>query len=226
MQGGPGTSDPSRISYTNLSLNNLISLAYDVGGDQVSGEPWLRTERYDLQATLPADATKEQSRVMLQNLLAERFHLSLHRIKKTFDGYDLVQAKSGSKLRPGNALETTVLAGTPLHQVRVRMANGIATVTANQVTMSRFAQDLAIQVGYLTGTNAQRVAEKTGLDGEFSFTLQCARLGPAASAGPAGDPAPSLFDALERQLGLHLEKTKLELDVLVIDSAQRRPIEN
>ncbi len=243
MQGGPGTPDPGRITYTSLSLSSLVSFAYDVPGDRISGPPWLATQRFDIQAKVPNGATQEELRVMLQNLLAERFRLSFHRMKKEFQVYELLQAKSGAKLKPGTALDDGKptadgrggLAGSngfpvpPAHQTAQRSANGVAKMGANQVTMARFAQFLGIPAGFLSSGNTPeiaRVTDKTGLEGEFSFTLEYEWPGPKPPDADPGDLAPDLLTALQQQLGLRLNKTKQELDVLVIDRAEKTPAEN
>ena len=98
-QGGPGTPDPGRVTYTNVALKNLITMAYDVKPYQVTGPDWLETERFDIQAKLPQGATKEQANMMMQNLLAERFKLSFHKVTKEFPLYELVVGKNGPKLK-------------------------------------------------------------------------------------------------------------------------------
>ena len=97
--GGPGTSDPGRIRYNFMSLKTLLMNAYDVKGFQISGPTWLDSERFDIQATMPPETTKEQLRVMLQNLLAERFALKVHHETKELPMYSLVVAKSGPKMK-------------------------------------------------------------------------------------------------------------------------------
>jgi uncharacterized protein (TIGR03435 family) len=96
--GGPGTKDPGRIHYPFMSLKNLLMSAYDVKNFQISGPPWLDTERFDITATMPPETTKEQFRVMLQNLLAERFKLTIHRETKDLPMYSLLVAKGGPKM--------------------------------------------------------------------------------------------------------------------------------
>src|SRR5262249_52493741 len=93
--GGPGTKDPRRINYPFMSLKQLLTIAYDVKNHQISGPSWLDTERFDITATMPPDTTKEQFRIMLQNLLAERFKMTVHREKKELPMYSLVVAKTG-----------------------------------------------------------------------------------------------------------------------------------
>ena len=78
MRGGPGTPDPGQLTYTNVSLKNVLTNAYGVKGYQINGPKWLDSERFDITAKIPKGATKEQFKLMLQNLLAERFKLTLH----------------------------------------------------------------------------------------------------------------------------------------------------
>src|SRR4051812_689501 len=78
MRGGPGTSDPGQITYTNVMLMSVLLRAYDVKTYQVTGPDWLSSRRYDITAKIPPGATKEQFNRMLQGLLVDRFHLALH----------------------------------------------------------------------------------------------------------------------------------------------------
>ena len=95
--GGPGSNDPGRIHYPYMSLKNILMNAYDVKNFQIVGPGWLDTERFDITATMPPATTKEQFRVMLQNLLAERFKMTVHRETKELPMYSLVVAKGGRK---------------------------------------------------------------------------------------------------------------------------------
>ena len=97
--GGPGTNDPGRIHYPFTNLKTLLQNAYDVKDFQISGPEWLATERFDIQATMPPETTKEQFRVMLQNLLAERFKMTVHRETKELPMYSMIVAKNGPKLK-------------------------------------------------------------------------------------------------------------------------------
>ncbi len=99
MRGGPGTPDPGQITYSNVTLKNVIMNAYDVKSYQVSGPPWLDSERYDIVAKIPKDTTKEQFRIMLQNMLTERFKLTLHHSSKEVPMYALVVGKGGPKMK-------------------------------------------------------------------------------------------------------------------------------
>ena len=98
-RGGPGTADPSQVAYTNLRLKDLLLTAYGVKGYQIAGPEWLETERYDVIAKIPPGAPKEQFPLMLQDLLVERFKISLHHETKDLPLYELGVAKSGPKLK-------------------------------------------------------------------------------------------------------------------------------
>lgn len=254
MRGGPGTPDPGRLDYRNAALKLVIQIAYDVEPDQVSGPAWLSSARFDIQATLPQGATKQQFREMLQNLLTERFHLAFHREKKDFSVYELQIAKSGPKLRRpepnddaapsssggrgGGAVDKEGFPLPPLHQTAQRTVNGVAQMAGNQITLEAFAQFLRFPMSTIDGpgigVNASRVIDKTGLEGEYDIHLQYQWPRPAgfAPGAPPGQPddtpdgAPTIFNALQQQLGLRLEKTRQSLDVLIVDQVERTPVEN
>lgn len=99
MSGGPGTPDPGQLTYTNVTLKNVLMNAYGVKGYQISGPKWLESERFDIVAKIPTGTTKEDFKLMLQNLLAERFKLTLHHETKELPMYSLVVGKGGSKLK-------------------------------------------------------------------------------------------------------------------------------
>jgi len=101
--GGPGTPDPGQATFTNLTQRLLLAKAYGVQEYQISGPSLLDSERYEIVVKVPKGATKEQFMVMLQNLLAERFKLTLHRETKVLPLYALVVAKNGPKLKESAA---------------------------------------------------------------------------------------------------------------------------
>ena len=103
-RGGPGSGDPGRVNYSFSRIRDLIVDAYDVKFYQISGGPdWLDSQRFDILAKVPEGTTKEQERVMLQNLLADRFKLTIHRETKELPMYALTVGPKGPKLK-----ETTV----------------------------------------------------------------------------------------------------------------------
>jgi uncharacterized protein (TIGR03435 family) len=256
--GGPGTSDPGQVTYTNLTLKNLLTTAYGVKIYQISGPSWLDTERYDIIAKMPPETTKGDFALMRQNLLAERFKLTLHHETKDLPVYELVVAKSGSKLKPWvedpNAPLPPVLATPPpigkdglgsvppgATRMSISMTNGVQRLrmTSSRQSLPRLADMLANQLG-------RPVIDKTGLTGDYDYTLEFSPEGlgggmlaglppplpPPGGGGPpeptstADQDSPGLLAAVQEQLGLKLESKKGPLDLLVIDHAEKTPTEN
>ena len=255
MRGGPGTDDPTRISYSAVSMQGLLMLAYDLPMDQISGPSWLSTERYSIDAKVPPGTTREQLRGMLQHLLAERFHLTAHSVKQDFEAYEMTVAKGGLKMkesvvnpngptgREPNGMPTIVpltfkegfpvLApgNTPASwgiDVKERML-----YTARQEDMVWMVRTLQNAIG-----RGVRIVDKTGLTGKYDFHVQWALPsnsgGTAAQNLPAGadyldsiaEPAPDVITAAREQLGLALTKAKVAMNVLVIDHVDKIPVEN
>ena len=125
FRGGPGSNDPGRIDYVGVTLKMLLKRAYDVSADQIVGPDWLDTERYDIVAKLPTGTGREQLPLMLQELLAERFQISLHRETKTLAVYSLTVAKNGPKLQPAEKL--------PEYNLPVDVAERAYDVAADQI---------------------------------------------------------------------------------------------
>jgi uncharacterized protein (TIGR03435 family) len=100
MRGGSGTDDPGQFTAPSVSLGTLLETAYGVRFDQISGPDWLMSEQYSISAKIPPNVTKDQFHLMLQNLLAERFHLTLHHGTKDFPAYELLVANGGPKMKP------------------------------------------------------------------------------------------------------------------------------
>jgi bla regulator protein BlaR1 len=191
---------------TNASLHMMIQNAYNLRPFQVVGGPsWLNVDRFDINAKATG-ATPEQVRLMLQRLLAERFKLAVHRETRELPLYSLVVAKGGPKLS-ASKVDTTEINGNPAD-------DGTTEVKFQKVPMSMLARTLARMLQH-------QVSDGTGLTGEYDFTLRWVpdQLG-------AEEPGPSVFTALQEQLGLKLESHKGPVEVLVIDHVERTPIEN
>jgi len=253
IKGGPGTDDPTRMTFTWVQVRRLLMTAFAVPIDQLSGSDWVMGQdaRFDIAAVVPAGATKEQANEMLINLLKERFHMTYHSEKKEFDLYALVLAKGGSKLKdaapadgplpdppqPGTRAVAAPLdrdgfpqlpAGRPGSQGRG--ANGVTRETYRMATPQMLLNMIQFEL------RPSRTVDKTGLTGKYDFTLAYSNMG---LTGPMGrslsatpgeadlpDSAPDLFTALEKQLGLKLEKSKTQLDMIVIDHMDKQPTEN
>jgi uncharacterized protein (TIGR03435 family) len=218
MRGGPGSSDPGQISFTSASLKTIIVSAYGVRRYQVSGPDWLEAGGYDIVAKLPPNTSREQVRLMLQKLLAERFGLTLHHEKRELPVYTLVVARNGPKMKVSQADPDDGGTWGPW--------NG----NARWVTPHTTVMDIA---DFLSARLDRPVIDMTGLTAKYDFTLYWAeenmraRTATARNTGTeAAEPAPTIFAAVQDQLGLRLERSTRTMDMLVIDHVEKTPTEN
>lgn len=197
MKGGPGTPTPGRIRYSNVTLLAVIMKAYDLYADQVIGPAWLREDRFAIEAVIPEDATAEQFREMLRNLLISRFKLDVGWEERDFKVYRLGVANGGPKLKPSavqaddeeaDALYAMAVqaqakvdsSGCPVLPPNRRAAFGRnACTTYIGWSMDEFARlALAMMIANETGANFgprggwAHVIDETGLAGRFDFSLQ------------------------------------------------------
>jgi len=240
---------PDGISIHGVPLKMLLRESFGVEDDRILGEPSWVKNRYDLEAKVDADdAPKlkdlkfDQRRAMMLPLLQDRFNLKYHHETRDLPIYSLVVAKGGVKMKPSapdppksddakpDAPPKPDSAG-PNGPPRFRhglMMNGRGHLESTGTNMEMLTHVLASQLG-------RTVEDKTGLTGEYDFTLQWTPddVGTpmGGDAGPGkGDVSPdaggpTLFTALEEQLGLKLESTKTTVDVIVIDRIEP-PSEN
>ncbi len=224
------------LRVTNGTLKMLISMAYnDVRDNQISGGPkWIDSDRYDILAKAersdsasaspdPAKLSEDEIRTIqsqvqqrLRVLLAERFSLVVHRETREAPVYALVVGKNGPKLQPAQDDSTRSMRG------------GRGIITAQNVPLQILTNLLVNQLG-------RPVVDQTGLKGGFDFKLEWTPdpglRGSTGAPGGADAPAatdpsgPSLFTAIQEQLGLRLESQKGPIEMIVIDRAER-PSEN
>jgi uncharacterized protein (TIGR03435 family) len=249
--GGPGTADPGRVDWWSVSMIGFLMEAYDVKPYQISGPDWISTEKFQLTATVPKGATKEQYRLMLQNLLAERFRMKMHFEKKESAVYALVVGKGGPKLKePVDDPSSPQAAGPPataaemekdpdgfwlypwLHDVMgTGTINGRSRLRGNHATMAQLIAKIKFMLNL-------PVWDETGLTGTYDFALtysQSATMAAAAAQPPDGSTAnaveaevaaaPDLIGAMS-QIGLRLEQKKEPIDIVVIDHLEKIPTEN
>lgn len=202
-----------RLADQCANLKALISFAYNLGalpqildlpdwGDAEPGGP----NNYEVQATMPANTTREQARQMMQTLLADRFKLAVHWEKKSMPIFALVVAKGGFKGKPydpkidpplyGNSLGPCPQEDRACHELPVV---GVVSNLAN----------------FLSPIVNRPVFDKTGLQGSYNLFLKW------AGDTSFGSPLPSLPAALRETLGLELKSETGEIDILVIDHAEK-----
>jgi uncharacterized protein (TIGR03435 family) len=209
-------------TFENFDLESLVTMAYDIPRYRLSGPEWLATTKFDITARIPAGTTREQYRLMLQNLLTERFRLALHHDSKEMSIYELQVGKNGVKLTESPVGAASADAGL---QPPTRMASpprgyvGAVNLGPIKMSMERLTAILSGQLG-------QPVVDATGLTGIYEIKLQYnLALQASSAAGDASNPLPTVFDAIQ-QLGLKLVSKKAPVDILVVDHLEKIPTQN
>jgi len=221
---------PGRFSWSNVTVRQLIQVAYEVRPYQVVAlTDWADTARVDVAATASFPASPQQMKTMLQSLLADRFDLAVHRDTRELPAYTLVLARRDGRLGPGlqpTTLDCESIAAKPLDSGTAQAdyagcspQMGLSKLKARGFRMSGLA-------GGLMRILDRPVVDRTGLSGTFDVELSWTPdptmlpngvpVPPNATSGP-----PSIFTALEEQLGLRLVSERTAIDVLVIDRINR-----
>jgi uncharacterized protein (TIGR03435 family) len=217
--GGPGTSDPTRISIINRTLHRLLIESYGLIGYQLKDPPELDQVRYDITAKIPAGATEQDVRLMMQNLLIERLQLKVRHEHQVVPVYALLIRKGGPKFKPS---------GEPVDPAKQGMSR--SSTAAGSIKLVAAGQTIPQLVSALFQQTDHPIMDMTGLTGKYDFTLTFAsRRASELSTTPPdarADDAPAIFQALQEQLGLKLEARKMPVDLVIVDSGQKIPIEN
>jgi uncharacterized protein (TIGR03435 family) len=233
---------PDSLSATGGTLQMLIESAYGIQDHQISGAPdWLQSERFDIEAKMDSAVADEIRKLdpdqrmaarqhMLQALLADRFKLTIHRETKELPVYALVVAKNGPKLQEAkpDATYPNGIKGPDGVGRAGMMRMGMGELTAQGVPLANLLGSLSRQLG-------RKVVDKTGLTGKYDFMLHWTpdeSQGPmfkGTDGGPQGSNAaappessgPSIFTAIQEQLGLKLESQKGPVEMIVIDHVEK-----
>jgi uncharacterized protein (TIGR03435 family) len=210
IQVSPGT-----VTMRNISLKASIRWAWHVSEFQVSGPDWLESERYEITGKAPGPATDELLRLMMQTLLRDRFKLALHRQTKELAAYVLLVGKNGPK-------------------VQETKTEGEASIDINQRQLSVNVQRAPVSelIDMMSNLLRAPVIDMTGLTGRYDLTLNVAKYaGDLAARGQSIDSAPADPQALinmilQEELGLKLEARKMPLELVIVDHAEKVPVEN
>jgi uncharacterized protein (TIGR03435 family) len=218
---------PGGFTARNVSLERIILYAYGVPQYQLAGSPdWIRAERFDITGRYPAGWRPGEVPSMVQQLLAARFRLQTHSDSRIVDGYALRLAQANGRLGPR------------LHSSNVDCS---AFIAANGPPVMKGVDDKPVCIGVMTGEAIrvgtrpmttlasmvssilqQPVRDATTLTGNFDFELDWSpELTTTPGTAAAGNDKPSIFTALQEQLGLKLERMRTEVPVIVIDHVER-----
>src|SRR5262245_6948243 len=197
-----GTLRDGRYEIRNATMVDLIKTAYGVTDDKVSGGPnWLENDRFDVIAKAPAGATAQTAKVMLQNLLADRFKLAIHNDNKPLPVFVLTVGKNGHKLKAASASGPSGCRPQPQTPQPGVIAQQL--VSCNDLTMAVFAERLRQMAG---GYLDKPVVDSTNLEGSYDLEIKWT---PRALLASAGSEGISIFDAVDKQLGLKLEQQNM-----------------
>ncbi len=201
-----------RLVSTNWTLELLIREAYGVRYYQIFGGPsWLRDDRFNIEATAAPNASRDQVLAMLRTLLEDRFRLQVHREMREGTVYELTLGKGAHKLKPpANDTDRPMI--RMFRNTPVDLPGVSYTEVGQNATLAQLTEALS---NIVHGP----VNDKTGITGSYDFRYDYATL----DAPP--DSGPSIFTSVQDQLGLKLEARKGQVEVLVIDHAEK-PSEN
>jgi uncharacterized protein (TIGR03435 family) len=205
-----------RLTFTNASLGDCLKYAYDiVSDDQIAGPDWIKSKavRFDIVAQAPPDTPLPQVQAMLRSLLADRLKVALHHENKNLSYLALVTAKNGPKIHEAQIDSSS----------QPKTSAMLGRIVSSQMPMQRLAM-------LLSRFERLTVIDQTGLSGDYEVKLEWTHQ-PTGNVLPTSDATdaavgPSIFTALQEQLGLRLESRHGSVDVLVIDHAEQTPTEN
>lgn len=244
-RGWPQTADRRPFTCENISLRGLIVAAYGVAPNQLF-PPDLPATRFDLRATVPAGATREQLPLMLQSLLEDRFKLKVHREKREMPRYELVIAKGGPKFKESAPVaakddDATFLTGPPkLDQDGYPIVGprGGTVIVKDKARMHNPEMTMEALASQVSSRLEAPVTDATSLTGKYDIDMHwiywtfrtatgCAPPPPGSEPAASAPAGPTLTQALEDQLGLRVESTKGPVvDFVVVDHVEKCPTEN
>ena len=214
-EAGPGDiprnmdSSPGHFAMRNVPLRYCLEWAWDLKDYEISGPDWIKSEnRYDIIANAPGAATEDEMRLMLRNLLRERFQMKIRRETRNLDVYVLGLGKGEPKVKEASADEQSSLGGTD--------PKGSVKFTKQPISRFTFM---------LTRRLDKPALDETGLKGLYDFTIDLSGLGFNGNP-PEDTSAPSVFTTVPENLGLRLEAAKRPVDILVVDHAEKVPTAN
>ena len=208
-----GTATHGEVQLSNVTLNDCLKFAYTISNDaQIEGPAWIRNKdiRFDITAKTAPDAPRAQMLLMLQRLLTERFQLVLHHEPKERSYLALSVGKKGLKLQSASP----------------EAPNPGQLSVPGRIFSKRML--MPILVTLLSRFTGQPVVDMTGLEGFYEIHLEWSPETLAAGGAAPGSEqsGPSVYTAVQEQLGLKLESRKGPLDILIVDHAEKTPTAN
>lgn len=237
------TSDPGTWSCLNCRLFDLFGHAYKVFEYQIVAPQWTKDATFDVIVKLPpgfkpasfsTPADKDEFAVRMRTLLEERFGMKVHRESREMPVYELVIAKDGPKLEERSEAAPAPPPGPPVDRDGFpNLPGGTGMRLSAYRGRIQFRWQSMANLAHFISTQVDRpVLDATGLNGHYALTLSWYReLPPSMAPSPDGTPTdpppgPTIFEAVEQQLGLRLQPKKGRVDMVVIDDIEKTPIAN
>jgi uncharacterized protein (TIGR03435 family) len=201
------------LHMANVTLSEAVRFAWDINNDaQVSGPDWIKSKeiRFKIDAKTAPDKPRDEILLMLRTLLTERFQLQTHLEQREIPHLELMPAKKELKIRPADPASDAS-----------RNSNAYGHIVSNGITMGALTTILSRFL-------RQPILDRTGLNGPYAIDLQWTPEPRTPTEAAAFDPAagPSIYAAVQEQLGLRLEARKTLLPVIAIDHAEKVPSGN
>jgi uncharacterized protein (TIGR03435 family) len=208
-----------RYELRNANMLDLIGTAYNVEPEKVAGGPtWLASDRFDVIAKAPNGVTQQTARLMLQALLAERFGLKVHNDSKPLPVFVLSAGKGRHKMKESDGSKSGCQ-GQPQPPPQPGVIPYIQA-SCHNLTTAQIAENLRQMAG---GYLDKPVIDEAKLEGTWDFDIKWTGRGQLGAAGADGI---SIFDAVDKQLGLKLELQQVAMPVIVVDNVNRKPTDN
>jgi uncharacterized protein (TIGR03435 family) len=200
--------EPGTVTMRSATFRNVVRWAYHVVDFQVTGPDWIDQQRYDIVAKASGEASEDQMRLMMQALLADRFKLTAHKQTKEASAWVLGVGKNGPKFKES-------------------AAEGESSIVPDQKRMAIMVQRTPVSqlVDFLAPILRAPVIDETGLKGRYDITIAVDKYIPD-HATAISDMVPIIVTGIQQELGLKLEQKKLQLEFVVVDSAEKTPAEN
>ena len=207
------------LTMRNLNLKVIAAWAYNLQWSQIAGPSWIDSDRFDIIAKAAKPLSEDAMRPMLQSLLADRFHFASHRETKDADVLELTVPKSGHKMT--TSTKTDGSGGPRQDPVRGTVIEG--------VTMAELCENMSHD------SKSIPIVDRTGLTGRFDFAFNIKKYQDAMRTRAMAEPRPTseaelvvtfMQELMSGELGLKLEPRRAPIEVLVIDRADQKPVEN
>jgi uncharacterized protein (TIGR03435 family) len=208
LQSNLITPSPGGVIMMNTSFKALVQWAYHLQAIQIVGPAWLDSERYDIAAKAPSEATHEQLRQMTRTLLTQRFQLAFHRDTKEMPAYVVTIAKGGHKMKPSEGEG----------EMQIKPTGKGLTVAFTHVTLAQLAE-------FASSPLQGVIVDRTGLPGAWDFTLDPSSV-MMTQPVDRQDAINMIIQLLSEQLGIKIEEKKVPAEILIVDHAEKIPIEN